>query len=95
MGCQKEALEVFAQHLEVLLTKAMPELAGNLREQQLVDKFVEGLTHSAPAVARELGGFQYNADQGEGAASFGEAPADSSRKGGRKHGEICGRADER
>ncbi|XP_062512757.1 uncharacterized protein LOC134188605 [Corticium candelabrum] len=49
-----EALEVYAQDLETLLTKAMPNLAAELRDQQLMDRFVEGLIDNAPSVAGEL-----------------------------------------
>ena len=38
-----EALEVYARELEDLLDRAMPGLAEDLREQQIIDRFVEGL----------------------------------------------------
>ena len=41
--CDGEALQVYARELEDLLDRAMPGLAEDLREQQLIDRFVESL----------------------------------------------------
>lgn len=47
---ERKALEEYDQDLEKLLTRAMPTLANELRDQQLTDKLVEGLAASAPDV---------------------------------------------
>ena len=39
----EEPLEVYAGELERLIDKAFPDLAAPIREQQLIDRFIEGM----------------------------------------------------
>ena len=46
-----EALEGYARELEDLLDRAMPGLGKDIKEQQLIHRFVEGLAHACQVSA--------------------------------------------